>query len=180
MIEPSTQEYFQRLVNSVPSWYYAGMSVLFCICISVTVLTSSRRVARFSSLLMLLVYMGLMLCSMVLLRNDVSLVGYNYLPFRSYIDYFGGNADYLLPQILLNILVFIPLGALLSLSFRKTKWWKLLLLGCCISIIIEFLQLLFQKGFCEIDDVLHNAVGCLIGILLFKGIDCRCRRCNQI
>ena len=99
------------------------------------------------------------------------LVGYNYKPFRSYVDYLGGSADYLLPQVIMNVIVFIPIGFSLSLLFQNLKWWKLLIIGGVFSITIEILQLTFQKGFCEVDDILHNLFGCLMGIVFYKGIN---------
>jgi glycopeptide antibiotics resistance protein len=33
-----------------------------------------------------------------------------------------------------------------------------------ISVTIESLQFFFMRGFSEVDDVLHNMVGCLIGL----------------
>ena len=44
-----------------------------------------------------------------------------------------------------------------------------LLIGCSISVTIEALQFWFMKGFSEVDDVMHNTVGCLIGYMLVKG-----------
>jgi len=43
-----------------------------------------------------------------------------------------------------------------------------LLIGCSISISIEVLQLCFMKGFSELDDVMHNTVGCFVGYMLVK------------
>lgn len=43
------------------------------------------------------------------------------------------------------------------------------LIGCCISFTIEALQFWFIKGFSEVDDVMHNTVGCLIGLLIVSG-----------
>ena len=42
------------------------------------------------------------------------------------------------------------------------------LIGCSISLTIESLQFLFIKGFSEVDDVMHNTVGCLIGWFMVK------------
>ena len=56
------------------------------------------------------------------------------------------------------------------------SWFKVngsclivLLIGCSISITIEALQFCFMKGFSELDDVMHNTVGCLMGWLMVKG-----------
>ena len=76
----------------------------------------------------------------------------------------------------MNIIVFIPIGFLLSLLFQNLKWWQLLTIGGVFSISIEILQLTFQKGFCEVDDILHNLFGCLMGILFYKSIKFICKQ----
>lgn len=49
------------------------------------------------------------------------------------------------------------------------SWLIVLLIGCSISITIEALQFCFMKGFSEVDDVMHNTVGCLMGWCMVKG-----------
>ena len=63
----------------------------------------------------------------------------------------------------MNVVVFIPVGLLLSIAFKQVTWWKALLIGCCISVTIEALQFFLMRGFSELDDVMHNTLGCLIG-----------------
>lgn len=43
------------------------------------------------------------------------------------------------------------------------------LIGCGISVTIEALQFFFMRGFSELDDVMHNTVGCLIRLFMFNG-----------
>ena len=54
-------------------------------------------------------------------------------------------------------------------SFEEMTWWKALLVSCGISVTIEALQFLFMRGFSEVDDVMHNTLGCLIGWFMVKG-----------
>lgn len=60
----------------------------------------------------------------------------------------------------LNILLFVPLGFLLGDK-------KGILIGFLLSTIIELVQLIFRLGFCELDDVLNNAIGTVVGVGLF-------------
>ena len=68
-------------------------------------------------------------------------------------------------EILLNIIMFIPIGLLIGGSMPKQRG-KVLLIGCVLSIVIETLQLITGRGLCETDDVIHNTIGCLIGYSL--------------
>lgn len=47
------------------------------------------------------------------------------------------------------------------------KWCDIAIVGCCLSIIIEGLQLITSRGLCETDDVIHNTLGAMIGYALF-------------
>ena len=68
----------------------------------------------------------------------------------------------------MNVIVFIPVGLLLGCAFKQVTWWKALLIGYSISVTIEALQFWFMKGFSEVDDVMHNTVGCVIGWFMVK------------
>lgn len=52
---------------------------------------------------------------------------------------------------------------LIGLGFSKLSWWKAIGLGCMFSISIETLQFALMRGFCEVDDVIHNTLDCMIG-----------------
>lgn len=65
-------------------------------------------------------------------------------------------------DIVLNILLFIPLGFLLG-----GKGWKAVLFGFLISAFIELTQYVFLLGYCEADDVLNNTIGTAIGLGLY-------------
>jgi len=54
-------------------------------------------------------------------------------------------------------------GLLLGCAFDGIKWWKVLLIGLFLSVGIEALQFFLKKGFPEVDDVIHNTLGCMIG-----------------
>ena len=85
-------------------------------------------------------------------------------PFRSYWDF--GEHSYFLECFaanLLNVALFVPVGFLMGSSFRHIEWKKVVQWGCLLSIVIEVSQYVLRKGYCEVDDVIHNTLGCLIG-----------------
>lgn len=63
-------------------------------------------------------------------------------------------------DIVLNILLFIPLGFLLG-----DKGWKAILYGFLLSAFIELIQYIAVLGYCEADDVLNNTIGAIVGVL---------------
>ena len=71
-------------------------------------------------------------------------------------------------NIILNFCMFVPFGLLLSFGSKKLRaFWKILLAGFSFSLLIETLQLLLHRGMFELDDLLGNTTGALIGYGLF-------------
>lgn len=83
-----------------------------------------------------------------------------------------------------NILGFLPFGALVPLLLRSARSaWKVGFLSLEISILIEVSQLLFQVGCCDVDDVILNTLGGLLGYAVFKlacGLYCSVRRSASV
>ena len=76
----------------------------------------------------------------------------------------SGKTDVI--QNINNILFFIPFGFL----FPMKKWWKVLLTAMFFSIAIEVAQYVFALGLCELDDVISNTMGAMIGFWLWIGL----------
>ena len=70
--------------------------------------------------------------------------------------------------LLANIIMFIPFGVLFPM-FGKTVTHILVSLPVAVicSICIEIIQLKYQLGFCQLDDVAANSAGFLIGFFIF-------------
>ncbi len=66
-----------------------------------------------------------------------------------------------------NILMFIPLGIYFSNWMKKFHFWKVLGAVIGTSLGIEVLQYIFKRGASDIDDLLLNTAGGLIGILIY-------------
>lgn len=64
-----------------------------------------------------------------------------------------------------NIIWFVPFGFILPLFGTKKK--LTLIFGALLSLVIELMQLLFDVGVTELDDLILNTLGCGVGILLF-------------
>ena len=62
-------------------------------------------------------------------------------------------------DMFLNILLFVPLGFLVG-------GWKGILVCFVISCGIETVQYFTRIGFCELDDVLNNTIGAVVGIFI--------------
>ena len=66
-------------------------------------------------------------------------------------------------QIFNNILLFVPLGAMLNRLWLRGY---VVLIPVLLSLIIETLQLVLGRGLFETDDIISNSLGGLIGVLV--------------
>ena len=67
-----------------------------------------------------------------------------------------------------NILMFLPFGVLLpaAVPFLR-RWWYCVYAAFAMSMMLETVQLLTERGFCQLDDVVTNTLGAAIGYLVF-------------
>lgn len=93
---------------------------------------------------------------------------YNLRLFWSYEAIMNGRND-LIKEHYLNVALFILLGMLIWFALGQRKWWRALVFGCAVSMLIEVMQLVLKRGLCEFDDVMHNTLGCMIGYVVMKG-----------
>ena len=167
------EQYWRSLWRDIPLYAYESLGVVFCIgAVVLFALKGFKGGWRYVSGMLLAEYVFVLYCSTVIFRPVASKRGYDFTPFWSYRAYFSGNNPQLLPESIMNVLVFIPVGLLLSLSTRSMTWLRALLIGASLSVGIESLQFIFLRGFSEFDDVMHNTLGCVMGYglssLLFR------------
>ncbi len=87
----------------------------------------------------------------------------NLIPFVTMFDYDGSIRDILI-NIPGNIAMFIPTGIMLPLIYKNMdSMKKVVLTGLLISLCIEIIQLPFSVRASDIDDLILNTIGCLIG-----------------
>ncbi len=68
-----------------------------------------------------------------------------------------------------NVVGFMPFGFFLPIvSRRGRKWYNALLLGFFLSLCIEITQLVFKVGSFDVDDLLLNTIGGILGFCCYK------------
>lgn len=68
-----------------------------------------------------------------------------------------------------NVLMFIPFGFLLPAllpPFRRL--WLCMLTAVALSTLLEYVQYVTARGHCQLDDVVMNTLGAVIGGLIFR------------
>lgn len=90
----------------------------------------------------------------------------NLIPFRSMSPYLRDITEpYAFKNIAANIVVFIPLGFFISNKNPKNVFKALII---CLGVIlsIELIQLFFKIGFFDVDDIILNFIGSLLGVFI--------------
>lgn len=62
-----------------------------------------------------------------------------------------------------NVVFFIPIAFLLNATFKKIKSYQIFIVGLCIPFIVEGYQYVFKCGSVDIDDIVFNISGFLLG-----------------
>lgn len=69
-----------------------------------------------------------------------------------------------------NVLLFVPLGILIPLVWRRLGFWKGMLIAIAVSLSIEVVQYFSRVWgsyrFADVNDVILNAVGAFLGLTL--------------
>lgn len=93
------------------------------------------------------------------------------LPFHSYRAVMAGENKEILRSNFMNAILFYPVG-LFACELPPKNWSQVkrvilvAVLFALVSVGIEFCQYHFALGQAEVDDVIHNALGSLIGALI--------------
>lgn len=71
-------------------------------------------------------------------------------------------------EVFLNILLYVPMGYLLPFVFKPMRYSVLACtaVGFLCSCATEYAQLRYGLGYFQLDDILNNTLGCLIGAVL--------------
>ena len=98
---------------------------------------------------------------------------YNFMPFaeiRRYLFYWETiGLTGVLVNLLGNIVAFMPFGYFLSsLTNNRLKVLSVTLFSLEFSILVEAIQLMTRLGSCDVDDVILNTLGGLLGCLAYK------------
>lgn len=66
-----------------------------------------------------------------------------------------------------NILIFVPYGFFISMASRSRGFFKTLFFSMGLSLCVEITQLFSRVGSFDVDDILLNTVGGVVGHIIF-------------
>jgi len=132
--------------------------------------------------LMLVYYIIIVLGATVFFRtlSRYGLESVELRPFSLYLSAIRTDNAIEWRNLILNIIMFMPIGVLLPLTFTFARsFWKTFAIACALSILIETTQLVLGTGIFATDDILNNTLGGIAGFVLFRiGLRALCS-CTQ-
>lgn len=79
-----------------------------------------------------------------------------------------GTPQYFFLNVIMNIVAFMPFGFILPIISQKNrKLGNVALLSLELTLCIEILQLLLKVGIFDVDDILLNTAGGILGYIAF-------------
>lgn len=94
--------------------------------------------------------------------------GLNIVPFAEIFRYEIGSKLFIY-NVVGNILIFIPFGYFVSGYVKANKVSHILFISVLTSLTVELVQLQIGRSF-DIDDIILNVAGSIIGFLLYIGL----------
>lgn len=67
-----------------------------------------------------------------------------------------------------NILIFVPYGFFISMASKSRGFFKTLFFSMGLSLCVEIVQLFTRVGSFDVDDILLNTIGGVIGYIIFS------------
>lgn len=107
---------------------------------------------------------------------------YNIIPFQEisrFIIYWRAidNPFLVFVNLVGNIIAFVPFGALIRWVInRKVTWLEVVGYTFLLSLSVEILQLIARVGVFDVDDLLLNTLGGLVGFWIYYGLKVLDRR----
>ena len=111
------------------------------------------------------VFYVILLISVLFLRVEMESTSVNLIPFKSIAG--GISYQFVDVQVWGNVVLFIPLGIYLMILGKKSSVPKALLTIFLSSLGIEVIQYVFRIGASDVDDLLLNCLGGILGILIY-------------
>ena len=165
------------LLSVWPSLVIVAVSI---VCIRFAYLRNHRDSAKFYHEFWTFVgIVYLLLLYQLVTRVDINAYsGKNLVPFAEITRYKFGSRLFMY-NVVGNIAMFIPFGYFIASYIKPKKMWTNLIIGAIVSLAIEYVQLNIGRTF-DIDDIILNTFGCILGFLVYIGFSAIVRHLPSI
>lgn len=156
------KEMFFKLVKALP----VGVIVAVTVFLSIYILEKKKglNVNKERYIIIFSAYLAMLFDMAVFSRPVGSIHEIDVIPFDTY-----GGVRYIILYATANAVIFLPLGILLPMIWKKMnslKW--ILFTGFWGSLFIEMSQFVLQCGVVQTEDLIMNTAGAGIGYWIYK------------
>ena len=167
MVKSITNILTESIVNMWP------MLTIFLVVIAVVRIAAiknhNEKLVFYKEFTNLLFIIYILLLYELLTRAELNTVrGYNLVPFSEMFRYEIGSTSFYL-NVVGNIVIFIPFGYLISTYIKPKRILSILIVSVISSATVEFVQLCIGRSF-DVDDIILNSLGAIIGFLIYIGL----------
>ena len=162
-------EFMKMILSELESGIWLAL-ILSALLVGGMVLLRRRiQWKRTAHVVMLIVYLAVV-GYVTILRPGVGFGGVNLRLFRAWKEAWNSFSVNNWANVLLNILMFVPMGVLIPLTFKKCRDGRIILVALGSTLLVECIQLLTGGGVFDVDDLFANALGCLMGYCLLMTV----------
>ena len=141
-------------------------SVILVSCRVFYLITNNEKVVFYKEILMFCFIIYILLLYYIVTFQDNNYGTNNFIPFKEIFRY-SINSKYFFKNVIGNIILFIPFGIFVTYYMNNKKFIITFILSLIVSAAIEFAQNAIGRTV-DIDDVILNIIGGLLGYFIFK------------
>ena len=151
------------------SWPIMAIILTIVIIIRVAYIKNHKKKVSILSEIMLLLFVAYILILFQLVTYEPEYNGTNFIPFREILRYKFGSSGFM-RQVIGNIILFIPFGFFITYYANIKSIGSAFFTSLASSLVIETVQYFIGRSF-DIDDIILNVIGGVLGFLLFVALD---------
>lgn len=156
------EQAYSILHNHLTLPYCLSLLIVFIATLIIWKVVAKKTTTQSILISLFVTYIFFILLITLIARTPADARKAELIPFWSWYEVIVNHSTSLAVEIILNVVLFVPVGILARLQNFRLR--PVLLFSLFFSLSIELTQYFTCRGLCEIfDDVIHNTVGSLIG-----------------
>ncbi len=162
----------QKTLENALTENYPMIIIFTVVIISIRIvylITNKEKFVFYKEMFSLAYLLYALLLFYVVTFQDVNYGTNNFIPFHEIFRYEFGSKVFM-HNIVGNIILFIPFGFFVSHIMKSRKPFAMLVVSLITSITIEFTQLKIGRTF-DVDDIILNLIGSILGFLIYYIMD---------
>ena len=156
-------------ITLLNTWPMLTLFIAIMVILRITkIIINKEKFVFYKEFYNLLFVIYLLLLYYLLLSTDNASSGLNIIPFKEITRYPLDSIQFFY-NVIGNIVLFLPFGFFISNFIKAKKTHQVLIVSTLISLTAELIQFKIGRAF-DIDDIILNVIGAILGFICYKGI----------